>query len=105
MTARINTCPQLLLDFCRHFGRYFGAGVLLALLVLAAWQVRRLFRELDALRAAVAATPSAPAATAAGPGVGRPRQVWLTIPGTIRPGTEMRVSLVLDEVGPMGAGR
>lgn len=94
-----------LFDRLRACGRWFGRLVILSLALAVVLEVRSLFRELDALRAAVAASTSTPATTAAGPGLGRPRQVWLTIPGTIRPGTELRVSLVLDEVGPMVAGR
>ena len=92
----------------RRCGRWAGRAVIVALAVLAAWQTRELSRELDALRAAKSAwqeqQPATPQ-TAAGPGKGNPRQVWMRMPGTIRPGTEFAVWLVYDEVRPMVAGR
>ena len=97
-----------LFDRIRRFGRLAGRVVIVALAVLAAWQTRELFRELDALRAAKSAwkeqQPATPQ-TAAGPGKGNLRQVWMRMPGTISPGTEFAVWLVYDEVRPMVAGR
>ena len=50
----------------RRCGRWLGRGVLIVLAGLAVWQVRGLFRELDALREAKAVVmEQAPALTAA----------------------------------------